>query len=123
MSLVVSVDWHDDRTSCPSPLTPPTRTRSPALGRWRRAGPQRGHASDQTGPFRLFIRVPEGKSVKMRVRLDIKGVQGRTRDQKVELLIELGATLFDDLRNPDSTGWVTMLDPEEQRDLRGQACR
>ncbi len=59
----------------------------------------------------------------MRVRLDIKGVQGRTRDQKVELLIELGATLFDDLRNPDSTGWVTMLDPEEQRDLRGQACR
>ncbi|WP_346105675.1 VOC family protein [Nonomuraea maheshkhaliensis] len=63
-------------------------------------------------PFLLFIRVPEGKTVKNRLHLDVNGTEGRTRDQEVERLIELGATVFDDRRQPDGTGWVTMLDPE-----------
>ncbi|MFF4418795.1 VOC family protein [Streptosporangium sp. NPDC001559] len=60
----------------------------------------------------LFIRVPEGKSVKNRVHLDVTGTGGTTRDQEVERLAGLGATVHDDRRNPDGTGWVTMLDPE-----------
>ncbi|KAB8188674.1 VOC family protein [Nonomuraea phyllanthi] len=63
-------------------------------------------------PFLLFIRVPEGKSVKNRVHLDVNGTDGRTRDQEVERLVGLGATIADDMRNPDGTGWVVMLDPE-----------
>ncbi|MEV5897703.1 VOC family protein [Nonomuraea fuscirosea] len=63
-------------------------------------------------PYVLFIRVPEGKTVKNRLHLDVNATEGRTRDQEVERLIELGATVFDDLRKPDGTGWVTMLDPE-----------
>jgi hypothetical protein len=63
-------------------------------------------------PFVLFIRVPEGKTVKNRLHLDVNATEGRTRDQEVERLVELGATIFDDLRKPDGTGWVTMLDPE-----------
>ncbi|NUW43975.1 VOC family protein [Nonomuraea rhodomycinica] len=62
-------------------------------------------------PFLLFIRVPEGKTVKNRVHLDVNAVEG-SRDQEVERLLELGATLFEDHRNPDGTGWVTMHDPE-----------
>ncbi|MFF3443830.1 VOC family protein [Streptosporangium sp. NPDC002721] len=59
----------------------------------------------------LFIRVPEGKAVKNRVHLDVTGSAGTTRDEEVERLAGLGATVSEDHRNPDG-GWVTMLDPE-----------
>jgi Glyoxalase-like domain len=60
----------------------------------------------------LFIKVPEGKSVKNRLHLDLAGSAGSTRDEEVERLLGLGARVFEDRRNPDGTGWVTMLDPE-----------
>ncbi|MCK2213617.1 VOC family protein [Actinomadura sp. ATCC 31491] len=63
-------------------------------------------------PYLLFIRVPEGKSVKNRLHFDVNGTDGRTRDQEVERLVGLGATIDADRRQPDGTGWVTMLDPE-----------
>ncbi|MGW5777026.1 VOC family protein [Streptomyces sp. NPDC003863] len=59
----------------------------------------------------LFIQVPEPKAVKNRVHLDLQP-QDRTRDEEVERLIALGATLVDDRRNADGTGWATMADPE-----------
>ncbi|WMX47561.1 VOC family protein [Streptomyces roseicoloratus] len=59
----------------------------------------------------LFIQVPEKKTVKNRVHLDLQP-QDRTRDEEVERLIALGATLFDDQRRPDGTGWVVLHDPE-----------
>lgn len=66
----------------------------------------------QGGVNLLFIRVPEGKTGKNRLHLDLTGSAGSTRDEEVERLLGLGATVFEDLRNPDGTGWVTMLDPE-----------
>ncbi|NUW32272.1 VOC family protein [Nonomuraea sp. SMC257] len=63
-------------------------------------------------PFLLFIRVPEGKTVKNRVHLDVNGTEGRTRDEEVERLLGLGATVFEDHRKADGTGWVTLHDPE-----------
>lgn len=63
-------------------------------------------------PFLLFIRVPEAKGGKNRVHLDVNGTEGRTRDQEVERLLSMGATLHEDHRNPDGTGWVTLHDPE-----------
>ncbi|WP_436495446.1 VOC family protein [Actinokineospora sp. HUAS TT18] len=62
------------------------------------------------GPRLLFVQVPEAKSVKNRVHLDLcpKG----TRDEEVERLIGLGATLVDDQRRPDGRGWVVLADPE-----------
>ncbi len=63
-------------------------------------------------PFLLFIRVPEAKTTKNRIHLDVNGTEGRTRDQEVERLLGLGATIFDDRRTAEGTGWVTMLDPE-----------
>ena len=62
-------------------------------------------------PGLLFIRVPEAKAVKNRVHLDLQP-QGRSRDEQVEWLLGIGATIFDDQRRPDGTGWVTMADPE-----------
>ncbi|MEU4538277.1 VOC family protein [Streptosporangium sp. NPDC023825] len=60
----------------------------------------------------LFIKVPEDKAVKNRVHLDITGSAGTTRDEEVERLTGLGATISEDHRSPDGSGWVTMLDPE-----------
>ncbi|MET8505703.1 VOC family protein [Streptomyces sp. NPDC004787] len=59
----------------------------------------------------LFIRVPEKKTVKNRVHLDLQP-QDRTRDEEVERVLALGATLVDDQRRPDGTGWVVLADPE-----------
>ncbi|SDF57768.1 hypothetical protein SAMN05216553_102145 [Lentzea fradiae] len=63
------------------------------------------------GPRCLFINVPEGKELKNRLHLDLQPAEG-TRDEEVERLVGLGATIFDDQRRPDGTGWVTMRDPE-----------
>ncbi|MEV4477849.1 VOC family protein [Nonomuraea sp. NPDC049421] len=63
-------------------------------------------------PYVLFIRVPEGKTVKNRLHLDVNGTEGRTRDQEVERLLGMGATIYQDLRDANGVGWVTMLDPE-----------
>lgn len=63
-------------------------------------------------PFLLFIRVPETKATKNRIHLDVNGTEGRTRDEEVERLLALGATIFEDHRRADGTGWVTMHDPE-----------
>jgi hypothetical protein len=59
----------------------------------------------------LFQRVPEGKTVKNRVHLDLQPTD-RTRDEEVERLLGLGASLVADHRRPDGTGWATLADPE-----------
>ncbi len=62
-------------------------------------------------PNLLFIAVPEPKTVKNRVHLDLRPEDG-TRDQEVERLLGIGATLVADHRRPDGTGWVVLADPE-----------
>ena len=62
-------------------------------------------------PGLLFITVPEPKTVKNRVHLDLVPTD-RTRDQEVARVLELGATLVADHRRPDGTGWVVLADPE-----------
>ncbi|WP_327261333.1 VOC family protein [Streptomyces sp. NBC_01232] len=69
--------------------------------------------SGQQGvPGLLFIRVPDSKSVKNRVHLDIQPPTD-TRNETVERLIGLGAKLVDDRRDADGVaGWVVLADPE-----------
>ncbi|MGW5344662.1 VOC family protein [Streptomyces sp. HUAS TT3] len=62
-------------------------------------------------PGLLFVRVPEAKSGKNRLHLDIQPQDG-TRDEEVERLIGLGARLVDDRRREDGTGWAVLADPE-----------
>jgi predicted enzyme related to lactoylglutathione lyase len=59
----------------------------------------------------LFQQVPEGKAVKNRLHLDLQP-RGIRRDDEVQRLLGLGATVVGDRRRPDGTGWVTMADPE-----------
>ena len=82
------------------------------LGRTVDAGDAPG--DDEVGlpgePALLFIRVPEAKTIKNRVHVDLQ--PDTTRDAEVERLVALGAALLDDQRRPDGTGWVVLADPE-----------
>jgi predicted enzyme related to lactoylglutathione lyase len=72
----------------------------------------------------LFVTVPEAKSVKNRLHLDLYP-SDRTRDEEVRRLAERDVPVVADRRNPDGTGWVVMADPEgnEFCVLRSQAER
>ncbi len=73
------------------------------------------------GPRLFFQRVPEGKSAKNRVHLDVRAAPGVAGDERMaalqveaDRLVDLGAT---ELRRvePDGgmeTGFITMADPE-----------
>jgi Glyoxalase-like domain len=65
------------------------------------------------GPTMLFIPVPEPRTVKNRVHLDVVP-NDRPRDEEVARLVELGAVLVEDHRNEtgDGLGWVWLADPE-----------
>ncbi len=57
-----------------------------------------------------FAQVPEPKVGKNRVHLCLR--PDHQRDDEVERILGLGATIFADRRNPDGTGWVVFADPE-----------
>lgn len=66
-----------------------------------------------TGHRLLFIEVPEEKSVKNRVHLDLRPRAG-SRDEELERLLAHGAVVVEDLRglHGPGTGWVVLADPE-----------
>jgi hypothetical protein len=65
-----------------------------------------------TGHQLLFIEVPDEKSVKNRIHLDLRPRTG-TRDEELERLLAHGASQVADLRDArDGTGWVVLADPE-----------
>ncbi|GAA3218023.1 VOC family protein [Dactylosporangium siamense] len=59
----------------------------------------------------LFVQVPEGKAGKNRIHLDLQPTDA-TRDEEVQRILGLGATVVGDFRKDDGSGWVTMADPE-----------
>jgi catechol 2,3-dioxygenase-like lactoylglutathione lyase family enzyme len=86
-----------------------------ALG-WRRTHesdqevvlePPEGSAEDGVSPDLLFLRVPEGKTLKNRLHLDF-----RPDDQEAEVirLLALGARTADVGQGEES--WVVLMDPE-----------
>ena len=62
-------------------------------------------------PTMLFIPVPEPRTVKNRMHVDLQP-EGGTREEEIERLLGLGATIVEDHREPNGAGWVWMADPE-----------
>ncbi|QPP09938.1 VOC family protein [Streptomyces bathyalis] len=58
----------------------------------------------------LFLKVPESKAGKNRLHLCVEAQV--SRDREVERLLQRGATMFDDRRAEDGTGWAVLADPE-----------
>ncbi len=67
----------------------------------------------ETGHHLLFLEVPEAKSLKNRIHLDLRPREG-TRDEEIERVRGLGATEIADHRGQygPGTGWVVFADPE-----------
>lgn len=67
----------------------------------------------ETGHALLFVRVPDAKTAKSRLHLDLRPRDGR-RDEEVLRVLGLGATQVADLRGirGPGTGWVVLADPE-----------
>jgi hypothetical protein len=62
------------------------------------------------GRWLLFLRVPEAKTVKNRMHLCLRPVD-RSRDEEVDRLLGLGASIVNDLRDGEK-GWAVLADPE-----------
>ncbi|MBO1754157.1 VOC family protein [Allobranchiibius sp. CTAmp26] len=60
--------------------------------------------------FLLFLKVPEPKTVKNRMHLCIRPLD-TSRDEEIDRILALGASLADDRRNGDK-GWAVLADPE-----------
>jgi Glyoxalase-like domain len=76
---------------------------------WKTAAAVRDEDAPERGRL-LFQQVPEPKTVKNRVHLDLR-LDVPDRDAEVQRLISLGATKLWDGREGHQT-WVTLADPE-----------
>jgi catechol 2,3-dioxygenase-like lactoylglutathione lyase family enzyme len=63
------------------------------------------------GTALLFVQVPEEKTIRNRVHLDLMPID-LTRNEEVDRLLAIGATLVDDRRTPNGRGWAVLADPE-----------
>ncbi|WP_189544052.1 VOC family protein [Streptomyces gelaticus] len=61
------------------------------------------------GPLLHFNQVPEPKTIKNRFHLCLR--PNTMREEEVERLLNLGATLVDDRREPGGAGWAVLADP------------
>jgi hypothetical protein len=66
--------------------------------------------ADRSWPTIDVVRVPEGKSVKNRLHLDLRA-DGVTTAEELDRLLELGARHVDVGQGPD-VSWVVLGDPE-----------
>ena len=69
--------------------------------------PPEGSPQDGVAPDLLFLKVPEVKTVKNRVHIDLRPDD---QDAEVQRLLDLGATHVD--IDQGDTRWVVLADPE-----------
>jgi hypothetical protein len=78
-----------------------------------RSDPDRAYAivdPDGVGPRVFFVKVPESKTAKNRVHLDVNVGKAVMHDRAAEL-VRLGARIAAEFDEPEGH-WITMLDPE-----------
>ena len=78
-----------------------------------RSDPDRAYGivdPDGLGPPVFFLKVPEAKTAKNRVHLDVN-VGGEVMHDRAAELVTLGARIVTEIDEPEGH-WITMLDPE-----------
>ena len=66
---------------------------------------------DRQSPGMVFVPVPEPKTVKDRIHIDLAPHTNQDRDAEIQRLLDLGATPVDVGQGPDVT-WTVLADPE-----------
>ncbi len=94
----------------------------PGFGTWEdaldafgidRSDPDRAFAivdPEGAGPRVFFLKVPEGKTAKNRVHLDVR-VGADVMHARADALVALGAAVVGEFDEPEGH-WIAMLDPE-----------
>jgi hypothetical protein len=67
---------------------------------------------EQVGPGMVFVPVPEDKTVKNRLHIDLAPHLDDDQGAMVESLIAMGATRADVGQDRDKVSWVVLADPE-----------
>jgi len=67
---------------------------------------------EQIGPGLIFVPVPEDKTVKNRLHMDLAPQLDDDQAAMVESLLAKGATRADVGQSPDEVTWVVLADPE-----------
>jgi len=67
------------------------------------------HRAAPSAPTIVFVVVPEGKTVKNRLHMDVSPIDA-TQEQELERILALGATRAD--IGQGDVGWYVMRDPE-----------
>ena len=66
----------------------------------------------ERGPGLIFVSVPDRKSAKNRLHIDLAPPQDHDQDAEVRRLEALGARRVDIGQDRDKVSWVVMADPE-----------
>jgi hypothetical protein len=67
----------------------------------------------ERGPGLIFVPVPEGKTVKNRLHIDLAPSPDADQEAEVRRLETLGARRVDVGQDPEKVTWVVMADPED----------
>jgi hypothetical protein len=67
----------------------------------------------ERGPGLIFVSVPEGKTVKNRLHIDVAPSPDVGQEAEVRRLEALGARRVDVGQDPGKVSWVVMADPED----------
>jgi catechol 2,3-dioxygenase-like lactoylglutathione lyase family enzyme len=60
----------------------------------------------------VFVPVPEGRTVKNRLHLDLAPHTSQDREAEIRRLLDLGATTVDVGQDPEQVTWTVLADPE-----------
>jgi hypothetical protein len=69
-------------------------------------------SSVERGPGLIFVPVPEPKTVKNRLHIDLAPSPDPGQEAEVRRLEEMGARRVDLGQDPETVSWVVMADPE-----------
>ncbi|GGK58575.1 VOC family protein [Ornithinimicrobium pekingense] len=60
----------------------------------------------------VFVPVPEGKTVKNRLHIDLAPHTSQDRDAEIQRLLDMGATRADVGQDTEKVSWTVLADPE-----------
>jgi hypothetical protein len=100
--LTEALDWkliHDTESECV------------IIPSWVDEASLRDSPWERIGPGMVFVPVPEGKSVKNRLHIDLAPHTSQDRDAEIARLERLGAKRVD-VGQPVAASWTVLSDPE-----------
>lgn len=66
----------------------------------------------KAGQGLVFVPVPEGKTIKNRLHIDLAPHSSQDRDAEIQRLLEMGAQRVDVGQDNDEVTWTVLADPE-----------